>query len=113
MGRFADELAYVMPDRKTVYETYDGTNVGFYRYDADTACDLSVGTLYAMKWTQTSEAGASDLGTAAISWDELGHASASEIKTLIDAHTRTEERRRGDGCVHKCNAWGSPDNSKK
>src|SRR3546814_10970183 len=38
-----------------------------------------------MKWTQTSEAGASDLGTADISWIELGHASDSEIKTLIDA----------------------------
>src|SRR3546814_12728722 len=85
MGRFADELAYVMPDRKTVYETDDGTNVGFYRYAADTASDLSAGPLYAMKWTQTSEAGASDLGTADISWIELGHASDREIKTLIDA----------------------------
>src|SRR3546814_11596066 len=61
MGRFAHELSYVMPDRKTVYETDDGTNVGFYRYAADTASDLSAGTLYAMKWTQTSEAGASTL----------------------------------------------------
>src|SRR3546814_3771603 len=57
MGRFAHELSYVMPDRKTVYETDDGTNVGFYRYAADTASDLSAGTLYAMKRSEehTSE----------------------------------------------------------
>lgn len=85
MGRFAHELSYVMPDSKTVYETDDGTNVGFFRYVADTAGDLSAGTLYAMKWTQTSEAGASELGTADISWIELGHASDSDIKALIDA----------------------------
>lgn len=84
MGRFAHELSYVMPDKKTVYETDDGTNVGFYRYVADTAGDLSAGTLYAMKWSQTSAAGESELGTADISWVELGHASNAEIKTLID-----------------------------
>src|SRR3546814_13242323 len=35
MGRFAHELSYVMPDKKTVYEKDDGTNVGFYRYRSD------------------------------------------------------------------------------
>ncbi len=84
MGRFAHELSYVMPDNKTVYQSDDGTNVGLYRYVADTAADLSAGTLYAMKWTQTSAAGASDLGTADISWIELGHASDAEISALID-----------------------------
>ncbi len=28
LGRIAIELAYVMPDRRTVYTTDDGTNVG-------------------------------------------------------------------------------------
>lgn len=84
MGRFAHELSYVMPNNKTVYGTDDGTNVGFYRYEAKTAGDLSEGTLYAMKWTQTSAAGASELGTADISWVELGTAKDSDIKTLID-----------------------------
>ncbi|MFT4046157.1 MAG: DUF839 domain-containing protein [Solimonas sp.] len=87
MGRFAHELEYVMPDSKTVYESDDGTNVGFFRYVADTASDLSSGTLYAMKWTQTSTAGASALGTADISWTELGSATDDEIKALIDAGT--------------------------
>lgn len=84
MGRFAHELSYVMPDNKTVYETDDGTNVGFYRYVAKTASNLSEGTLYAMKWTQTSAAGSTELGTADISWIELGSAKDSDIKTLID-----------------------------
>lgn len=84
MGRFAHELSYVMPDQKTVYQTDDGTNVGFFRYVAATAGSLSEGTLYAMKWTQTSTAGASELGTADISWIELGSAKDSDIKTLID-----------------------------
>jgi len=85
MGRFAHELYYVMPDSKTVYGTDDGTNVGLFMYVADTAEDLTAGTLYAMKWTQTSEAGASELGTADVSWIELGHASDATIKSLIDS----------------------------
>jgi secreted PhoX family phosphatase len=85
MGRFAHELSYVMPDRKTVYESDDGTNVGFYMYLADERSDLSAGTLYAAKWLQTSPAGESALGTADIQWIELGHASDAEISALIEA----------------------------
>lgn len=86
MGRFAHELSYVMPNQKTVYQTDDGTNVGFYRYEAKTAGELTEGTLYAMKWEQTSADGASELGTANISWIELGTAKDSDIKTLIDGN---------------------------
>jgi len=84
LGRFAHELSYVMPDRKTVYQSDDGTNVGFFMYVADRAGDLSAGTLYAAKWHQTSPAGEAALGTADIEWLELGHASDSELSTLID-----------------------------
>src|SRR5947209_11866853 len=35
MGRMSHELAYVMPDRKTVYETDDGTNVDLFMFVAD------------------------------------------------------------------------------
>ena len=88
MGRFAHELSYVMPDNKTVYQTDDGTNVGFFRYVAKTASNLSEGTLYAMKWTQTSAANTPAESVAAdISWIELGTASDAEIKDLIDAGT--------------------------
>jgi hypothetical protein len=83
MGRFAHELSYVMPDNKTVYESDDGTNVGLYLYVADTAGDLTGGTLYAAKWNQTSEPGESALGTADIGFLKLGHAKDSEIEALI------------------------------
>jgi secreted PhoX family phosphatase len=83
MGRFAHELSYVMPDKKTVYESDDGTNVGLYLYVADTAGVLTGGTLYAAKWNQTSPAGESALGTADIEFLKLGHASDAAIETLI------------------------------
>ena len=82
MGRVAHELAYVMPDEKTVYLTDDGTNGGLYMFVADTAADLSAGTLYAAKWTQTSDVG---LGEAIITWINLGHATDADIKTIVSA----------------------------
>lgn len=80
MGRLAFELSYVMPDSKTVYMTDDGTNVGLYMFVADTAGDLSAGTLYAAKWNQTSAAG---LGAAELEWISLGHASNDEIDPAV------------------------------
>ena len=82
MGRMAHELSYVMPDSKTVYQSDDGTMVGFFRYDADTASDLSAGTLYAAKLNQTS---AENGGSFTLEWISLGHASDAEIKTLVDS----------------------------
>jgi secreted PhoX family phosphatase len=82
MGRFAHELAYVMPDAKTVYLSDDGTNCAFYMYIADKAGDLSAGTLYAAKWKQTSGEGA---GSADLGWIELGHATDAEIKQIVDS----------------------------
>lgn len=84
MGRLAFELSYVMPDSKTVYQSDDGAMVGFFRYDADTAGDLSAGTLYAAKLTQTS---ADNGGSFTINWISLGHATDAEIRTIIDAGT--------------------------
>ncbi|HIP02567.1 MAG TPA: DUF839 domain-containing protein [Campylobacterales bacterium] len=82
MGRFAHELAYVMPDSKTVYLSDDGTNGVFYKFIADKAKDLSAGRLYAAKWEQTSGVGG---GTANITWVDLGHATNAEIKAALDA----------------------------
>ncbi len=76
MGRFAHELAYVMPDERTVYLSDDGTNVGLFMFVADTAGDLSAGTLYAAHWIQESAEGA---GSASIEWISLGHATDAEI----------------------------------
>lgn len=80
MGRLAFELAKVMPDQKTVFMTDDGTNVGLYMFVADKAGDLSAGTTYAAKWTQTN---ATAGGAADLSWVNLGHATDSEVSAYI------------------------------
>ena len=45
MGRMSWELPYVMPDNKTVYGTCDGTGVGFTKFVANTAKDMSSGAI--------------------------------------------------------------------
>ncbi|NBC47497.1 MAG: DUF839 domain-containing protein [Gammaproteobacteria bacterium] len=82
MGRSAVELGYVMPDRRTVYISDDGTNVGLWRFVADTAGDLSSGTLYAAKWNQTSTENG---GSANLDWISLGAATSDQVKQLIDS----------------------------
>ncbi len=92
MGRVAIELSYVMPNRKTVYISDDGSSVGLFRYEADVAGDLSAGELYAAKWNQTSpwtndqeRAYPLDGGAADITWVKLGHATDKEVRSLIDS----------------------------
>jgi secreted PhoX family phosphatase len=82
MGRVAVELALVMPDQKTAYISDDGTNVGLFRFVADTAGDLSSGQLYAAKWVQTSDQGA---GSADIEWIDLGHSDDATIHAAIES----------------------------
>lgn len=81
MGRISRELNQVMPDNRTVYMGDDGTNVGLFMYIADKEKDLSAGTLYAARWTQTGSANA---GTANLTWIRLGHAADAEIKNLAN-----------------------------
>lgn len=85
MGRFAHELAYVMPDEKTVFLSDDGTNVTIFMFIADKPKDLSSGTLYAAKWNQVSKEG---LGSAKIEWVSLGHATDKEIKQALDSKVK-------------------------
>lgn len=88
MGRLAFELAYVMPDEKTVYMSDDGTNVGLYMFIADNPGDLTAGTLYAAKWNQTSPANG---GSADLEWINLGHATNDEIASYISSRIRFED----------------------
>jgi len=81
MGRHSLELAYVMPDQKTVYMSQDGNRVGFFMFVADRAGDLSAGTLHAAIWRQES---AENGGRARLDWVGLGHATDDQISTLID-----------------------------
>ena len=85
MGRFAHELGYTMPDKKTVYLSDDGTNVGLFRFVADEEGKLDKGTLYAAKWNQTS---ADKGGSADLSWVDLGHSDSADVKALIDKGTK-------------------------
>jgi len=85
MGRIAFELSYMMPDQKTAYLSDDGSYVGFFMYIADVAGKLDAGTLYAMKWLQTSNVGG---GAADIEWVKLGHATDTEIKAMLTAGTK-------------------------
>jgi hypothetical protein len=80
MGRRSLELAYVMPDKRTVYLTDDGTNNGLYLFFADQPADLSAGTLYAMKWQQTGD---QQGGQADLEWIKLGHATDQQIQADI------------------------------
>lgn len=81
MGRIAHELSYVMPDRKTVILSDDGTNTGLFMFIADKAGDLSSGVLYAAKWHQTDNQNG---GSAKLEWISLGNADDNEIKKEID-----------------------------
>ena len=80
MGRFSHELAYVMPDQRTVYLSDDGSNIGFYMYYADAKANLQAGTLYAAKWIQKSSRNG---GRARLLWVKLAHLRDAEIAAAI------------------------------
>lgn len=84
MGRGTWEMAKVMPDGKTAYMGDDGTHGFMLMFVADKAGDLSAGTIYAAKWTQTSaDAG----GKADLTWIKLGSGTDAEIEALADTAT--------------------------
>ena len=85
LGRFARELADVQADGRTVYMGDDGAYTGLFLFVADEKNDLSEGTLYAGKWTQTSDANG---GAATLSWIRLGHAEDEELQALVDGGIR-------------------------
>ena len=82
MGRFARELVQIMPDNKTVLMGDDYTGGGIFMFIADTAGDLSSGTLYGAKVTQTASTNG---GAFTLRWIKLGSATSSEIEALADS----------------------------
>lgn len=82
MGRFSHENSVVMPDEKTVYMSDDGTGTIFFKFVADTAKDLSAGTLYAASVTQDSTTDPAAAGFD-IQWVELGHGDNATINGWI------------------------------
>ena len=83
MGRFSHENAVVMPDQKTVFLSDDGTDVVFFKFVADVAGDMSAGTLYGAKITQTTGVSDPTEASLAIEWIELGSMSETAIETAI------------------------------
>jgi len=81
MGRRSHENSAVAPDNKTVYFGDDGGNVMFFKFVASTEGDLSAGTLYAAKITQTGGTGNDHV--LGFEWIELGTATNDEIATAI------------------------------
>lgn len=90
LGRVAHENVVIMPDRKTVYITDDGTNKGFYKFVATTAGDLSAGTIYAAKLTQDATKETAKAGFD-ISWIALGTSSNAEIESWINEYDGIDE----------------------
>ena len=88
MGRFAHELAYVMPDQKTVFLSDDGTNVALFMFVADKKADLSSGILYAAKWMQRDDKNG---GKAYLAWVNLGHATDAQIKKALDKKVKFDD----------------------
>lgn len=90
LGRVAHENPIIMPDEKTVYLTDDGGNKGFYKFVADTAGDLSSGTMYAAKVTQDAETDSSIAGFD-LTWIELGSATNAGLEAAIDEYDGIDE----------------------
>ena len=85
MGRFSHENAQVMPDEKTVYLSDDGYDTVLFKFVADTAGDLSSGTLYSAKVTQDDSRDSATTGFD-VEWMEMASSSNSLIETWIDEY---------------------------
>lgn len=86
MGKGTWEMAKVLPDGRTAYYGDDGRNVAMFMFVADNKNDLSSGSIYAAKWSQTSVAG-TDGGSANLSWIKLGHNNSANVKMYADKYT--------------------------
>ncbi|MCU0252830.1 MAG: PhoX family protein [Vicinamibacterales bacterium] len=80
-GRYAREMVEMASDNRTGIGGDDGANTGLFMFVADAEKNLSAGTLYAAKVTQTA---AADGGSFALKWIKLGRSTNAEIKALVD-----------------------------
>jgi secreted PhoX family phosphatase len=84
IGRYEHENSIVMPDRKTVYSSQDDTGGVLFKFVADTAEDLTVGTLFGAKLEQ--DAGLNDPAVTGfdVTWVELASGNNAEIGGWIN-----------------------------
>lgn len=87
VGRISHELVQVMPDERTVLMGDDAINGGLFMFIADTARDLSSGSLYVAKWIQKTSANG---GSADLAWIKLGNATSAEILALANTLKSTD-----------------------
>jgi secreted PhoX family phosphatase len=80
-GRYAREMQIGAEDNKTFIGGDDGKNTGLFMFVADKEKDLSAGTLYAAKLTQTDAANG---GSYTLQWIKLGKSNDAEIKAMVD-----------------------------
>lgn len=85
MGKGTWEMSKVFGDSKTALYGDDGSNVFMMMFVADKAQDLSAGTLYASKFTQTNADG-SATAEGTLTWIKLGHATEDEVSGWTDTH---------------------------
>ena len=107
-GRQSYEMSYAMPDRKTVYNTDDGTNVFFSKFVADKEGDISEGQNFCARYTQTSPTDCEAIDwTADITWISMPKATHSEIEAAIETtkfadlfnHAECAEYQSGSTCA--------------
>lgn len=85
LGRISHELIQMMPDERTALMGDDATNGGLFMFVADKPRDLSSGSLYVAKVTQTSPKGVGT-GTFNTQWLHLGHATSTEIEAMANTY---------------------------
>ncbi|PLX67120.1 MAG: alkaline phosphatase [Denitrovibrio sp.] len=79
-GKHTPEMAIVMPDKKTVFTSDDGSYTGLYMNVLDEAKNFDAATLYMAKWEQVS---AENGGKANLKWVKLGHATNDAVRSII------------------------------
>ncbi|MCB9778632.1 MAG: DUF839 domain-containing protein [Alphaproteobacteria bacterium] len=81
MGRFSHELGLVMPDRRTVYLTDDGSHGIFAMFVADRPGDLRAGRLYLAKLAWQGELAIGE--PVGIEWLDAGHADEDTLRQAL------------------------------
>lgn len=84
LGRYEHENATAMPDGRTVYLFQDDTGGVMFKFVADTANDLSAGTLYGAKLTQDVGVNGPAVTGFDITWIELANTNYANIEAWIN-----------------------------
>ena len=86
MGRMSTEMAYTMPDHKTVYMADSRESGILTKFVAVAAGDLSEGELFCAKLTQASQAnGAAIDSKFSVEWLSMGNASDASLHPQLSA----------------------------